>query len=213
MGIRERLDTLSRGELVGLIAVVVLTLAGAGLWFQRSLPAPVQIAASGSPAPPATDAGSPRTASSSTAAPGSPSVGSLIVDVAGMVRRPGVYEFQPGERVIDAVDRAGGALPHADLTVVNLAAPLTDGQQVVIPKEGAAGAPGTVTAPDGTSVVNINTADATALEALPGIGEVLAAAIVSYRDEHGPFTSIEQLQDVSGIGPATFGDIQDQVTV
>jgi competence protein ComEA len=213
MGIRERLDSLSRGELVGLIAVVVVTLAGAGLWFQRSLPATVQIAASGSPAPPASDAASPHAVPSSTAAPGSPSAGSLIVDVAGMVRRPGVYEFQPGDRVIDAVDRAGGALPRADLTVVNLAAPLTDGQQVVIPKEGTAGAPGTVTAPDGTSVVNINTADATALEALPGIGEVLAAAIVSYRDEHGPFTSIEQLQDVSGIGPATFGDIQDQVTV
>ena len=83
----------------------------------------------------------------------------------------------------------------------------------MVPKKGAAGAPGTVTAPDGTSVVNINTADATALEALNGIGEVLAAAIVQYRDQHGPFTSIEQLQDVSGIGPATFADLKDQVTV
>ena len=130
-----------------------------------------------------------------------------------MVHRPGVYRFTPGDRVIDAVDRAGGALAHADLSLINLAAPLTDGEQVVVPKEGAAGAPGTVTAPDGTSVVNINNADATALEALSGIGPVLAAAIVAYRAQHGPFTSIDQLQDVSGIGPATFADIKDQVTV
>jgi competence protein ComEA len=211
MSIRERLDTLSRGELIGLTVVVVLTLAGAGLWFQRSLPRPVQIAASGAPAPPVA-AGSPLAASPGGAA-ASPTGSPLIVDVAGMVRRPGVYRFQVGDRVIDAVNRAGGALAHADLTLVNLAAPLTDGQQVVIPKEGAAGAPGTVTGPDGTSVVDVNTADATALEAVPGIGEVLAAAIVSYREEHGPFTSIEQLQDVSGIGPATFADLKDLVTV
>jgi competence protein ComEA len=212
MGIRERLDTLSRAEMVGLIVVVVTTLAGAGLWFQRSLPRPVQIASSGSPVTPAS--GSPGAVQPSGARAASPSGTPLIVDVAGMVRRPGVYEFQPGDRVIDAVDRAGGALAHADLALINLAAPLTDGQQVVVPREGGGGgAPGTVTAPDGTTVVNINTADATALEGLPGIGEVLAAAVVQYRDEHGPFTSVDQLQDVSGIGPATFEDIKDQVTV
>lgn len=213
MPIRERLDSLSRGELVGLVVVVVLSLAGAGLWFQRSLPAAVQIAASGSPAPPFSGSEAPGASPPSTTASGSPSGAVLVVDVAGMVRRPGVYELEPGDRVIDAVQRAGGALPHADLSLINLAAPLTDGQQVVVPRKGTAGAPGTVTAPDGTSVVNINTADATALEALNGIGEVLAAAIVQYRDQHGPFTSIEQLQDVSGIGPATFADLKDQVTV
>ncbi len=210
MGLRDRLDTLSRTELAGLAVVVALTLAAAGLWFQRSLPRPVQIAASGAPAPVA--AGS-TPAVPSGGAPVTATGAPLIVDVAGMVRRPGVYRFQAGDRVIDAVDRAGGALAHADLALVNLAAPLTDGQQVVIPKEGASGAPGTVTAPDGTTVVNVNTADATALEALPGIGEVLAAAIVAYREEHGPFTSIEQLQDVSGIGPATFDDLKDLVAV
>jgi competence protein ComEA len=180
----------------------------------------VQIAASGSPAPPFSGAvtapaggsGSPGAVAPSGAVSGSP-MQELVVDVAGMVRRPGVYRFGLGDRVIDAVERAGGALAHADLSLINLAAPLTDGQQIVVPKKGAAGAPGTITAPDGTSVVNINTADATALEALSGIGEVLAAAIVQYRDQHGPFTSIEQLQDVSGIGPSTFADIKDQVTV
>lgn len=211
MSFRERLDTLSRGELIGLTSVVVICLAGAGLWFQRSLPRPVQIAASGTPASPVVSGAVPPGAE--TGAPASPTGAPLIVDVAGMVHRPGVYRFQPGDRVIDAVDRAGGALPHADLTLVNLAAPLTDGQQVVIPKEGTAGTPGTITAPDGTTVVNINSADATALEALPGIGEVLAAAIVAYREEHGPFTSIDQLQDVSGIGPATFADLKDLVSV
>ena len=204
--------------------VVVLTLAGAGLWFQRSLPTPVQIAASGSPAPPFPAAsvpvspvsGSvsvPQGASAAAGAVSSSPAGELVVDVAGMVHRPGVYRFPPGDRVIDAVDRAGGALAHADLSLINLAAVLIDGQQIVVPKQGAGGAAGTVTAPGGASVVNINTADATALEALPGIGEVLAAAIVQYRAQHGPFTAIEQLQDVSGIGPATFADIKDQVTV
>ena len=130
---------------------------------------------------------------------------------------PGVYEFVTGDRVIDAVERAGGAKPGADLSILNLAAPLTDGTQVVVSKEGAAGAVGaTGSSTGGTTagaLININTATATEFETLSGIGEVLAAAIVDYRTENGPFTSVDELEDVSGIGPSTLDEIRDQVTV
>jgi competence protein ComEA len=187
MGIRERLETLSRGELIGLVVVVVVSVAGAGLWYVRSLPKPVTIAAGVPPAVPAGSSG----AAASAAVP-TPSGPPLIVDVTGWVREPGVYEFAQGDRVIDAVERAGGARDGADLSVLNLAAPLTDGTQVVVPKQGAtaAGATGPATTGSGTTaagLVNINTASESDLETLSGIGEVLAAAIVDYRTEHGPF--------------------------
>jgi competence protein ComEA len=214
MSIRERLDTLSRGELAGLALVIVATLAGAGLWYARSLPRPIQVAETPGPGVSSVPAPSQVAAVSGSAAPNA--VGTmLVVDVAGWVRRAGVYRFPPGSRVIDAVDRAGGARPGADLTLLNLAAPLADGQQILVPKKGAAVGSGTGAAGAGGSAgpVNVNTADATALESLSGIGEVLAAAIVQYREEHGPFTSVDQLEDVPGIGPATLEDIRDQVTV
>jgi competence protein ComEA len=210
MSIRERLETLSRGELIGLVAVVVVTMAGAGLWYVRSLPKPVSIAAGAPPAAAAPSAGvMPR-------AEVSPSGPPIIVDVTGWVHEPGVYEFAQGERVIDAVERAGGARNGADLSVLNLAAPLTDGTQVVVPKQGAAPA-GTVPGETGGSttsgLININTASATEFETLSGIGEVLAGAIVDYRTENGPFASVDDLENVSGIGPATLEEIRDQVTV
>jgi competence protein ComEA len=207
MAIRERLDTLSRGELAGLAVVVVAVLAGAGLWYTRSLPKPIQVAVT-----PAASPVAPVSGSASATPAGAP----LIVDVAGWVKAPGVYEFDLGARVIDAVEGAGGPRDGADLSLLNLAAPLTDGQQILVPKEGAAPAPGTVpgTTPGTTGTqVNINTADATALETLNGVGEVLAAAIVTYRDEHGPFTSVDQLEEVPGIGPSTLEELRDQVTI
>ncbi len=215
MGIRERLDTLSRGELAGLILVVVVTLGGAGLWYARSLPKPVALAAS--PALPAVASGSGSAAVSS----GSPSAAPIIVDVTGWVRKPGVYEFEAGDRVVDALTRAGGAREGADLTLLNLAAPLTDGTQVIVAKEGAAPAPagtstgatGTGTTAGGAALVNINTASETELETLSGVGPVTAAAIIQYRTEHGPFASVDDLMDVSGIGPATLEELRPQVTV
>jgi competence protein ComEA len=210
MSIKERLDSLSRGELAGLIAVLVVTLAGAGLWYTRSLPKPVQIASSAGPVVAGQAAGAAPASASASAAP-------IIVDVTGWVHDPGVYEFVTGDRVIDAVERAGGAKPGADLSILNLAAPLTDGTQVVVSKEGVAGAVGsTGSSTGGTTVgalININTATATEFETLSGIGEVLAAAIVDYRTENGPFTSVDELEDVSGIGPSTLDEIRDQVTV
>jgi competence protein ComEA len=202
--IRERLAALSRGELVGLVALLAVTLGGAGLWYVRSLPRPVEV----STAP------SGGTASTPISASPSPEV-VVLVDVAGWVRHPGVYEFTEGARVIDAIDAAGGARPGALLQALNLAAPLADGTQILVPREGQEGvAPPPVT---GSAVagglINVNTATATELEELPGVGEVIAQAIVDYRTENGPFTTVEQLIDVSGIGDATLENIRDLVTV
>ncbi len=214
MGVRERLDALSRGELAGLILVLVVTLAGAGLWYTRSLPKPVQISASQGPAPIASGS---VVASGAAAASSSASPTPLIVDVAGWVRKPGVYGFVVGDRVIDAVNRAGGARDDADLTLLNLAAPLTDGTQIVVAKQGqaAVGATGGSTAGTGTTgvLVNVNTAGETELETLSGVGPVTAAAIIQYRTEHGPFATVDDLEDVSGIGPATLEELRPQVTV
>ena len=225
MEIRERLDSLSRGELAGLIVAVVVLLAGVGVWYSRSLPRPIDVAttaASQAPLPaPASPPASGVPFSSLSATPSTSATAAvLIVDVDGAVRRPGVFRFEPGDRVIDAVERAGGALERADLTLLNLAAPLADGQQILVPKEGAQAS---VAAPVGTGTtsgtattgapINVNTADEATLETLNGVGPVLAAAIVQYRTEHGPFTSVDQLDDVSGIGPATLEDLRPQVTV
>jgi competence protein ComEA len=214
MAIRERLDRLSRAELGGLIVVVVLTLAGAGLWYLRSLPKPVEIAAAGAVEAPVQGSGV-AVAGVPPGPPGSPVP--IIVDITGSVRRPGVYEFVQGDRVVDAVERAGGAKPNADLTTLNLAALLTDGTQIVVSKQGAAGVVGTAGSGDTSTsaggIVNINTATATELETLSGIGEVLGAAIVDYRTENGPFASVDELEDVSGIGPATLEEIRDMVTI
>jgi competence protein ComEA len=202
MSFRERLDTLSRGEVAGLIVVLVSVMGGAGLWYARSLPKPVTIAESGP------GAGQPAVSPTTT-----PTL--LIVDVAGAVRKPGVYEFAEGERVVDAIERAGGPMPKADLSLLNLAAMLVDGTQILVPKTGpaVAGAPGGVAPGSSSGLVNINTASATELESLSGIGEVLAGTIVEYRDQNGPFASVDDLLDVSGIGPATLEEIRDQVTV
>jgi competence protein ComEA len=202
MSFRERLDMLSRAEIAGLIVVLVAVLGGAGLWYARSLPKPVTIAESGP--------GAAQPAVSPTSSPAM-----LIVDVAGAVRTPGVYEFAEGERVVDAIERAGGPRPKADLSLLNLAAPLVDGTQILVPKIGPAvtGVPGETAPGSSSGLINVNTASATELEALSGIGEVLAATIVEYRTQNGPFASVDDLLDVSGIGPATLEEIRDQVTV
>lgn len=215
--IRERLDQLSRGELAGLVLVVAATVAGAGLWYVRSLPRPVEIAAPpGAASPIVSGVVPPSTVSAS------PSPATIIVDVAGWVRRPGVYEFTAGDRVIDAVNRAGGPRKGADLTALNLAAPLADGTQIVVPKPGGTapggmGSSGTGTGSTGSTggatLVNINTATEPELETLPGVGPVTAAAIIDYRTQNGPFASVDDLIDVSGIGPATLEQIRPFATV
>ncbi|MGN6586008.1 MAG: helix-hairpin-helix domain-containing protein [Solirubrobacterales bacterium] len=126
--------------------------------------------------------------------------GDLVVDVTGAVRRPGVYRMPAGSRVNDAVKRAGGATSRAELEVVNLAARLADGQQVVVPERVAGGA-AVVTGEEGP--ISLGTASVEQLEEIDGIGPVTAGDIVEFRDEHGGLSSVDQLDQVPGIGPAT----------
>jgi competence protein ComEA len=149
----------------------------------------------------------------------------LTVHVVGQVHHPGVLRLPAGSRVTDAIERAGGATTHADLSAINLARPLVDGEQVRVPKPGEAvpppGASGAAGTPGGTSgvagagsgLVNLNTASQADLEELPGVGPVLAQRILDWRTEHGRFTTVDELGEVSGIGEKTFAQLQPKVTV
>ena len=151
----------------------------------------------------------------------------IVVDVVGAVVRPGVHELPASSRVADAVDAAGGFTPDADRIRLNLAEPLVDGSRVWVPAVGESSGPDLVpvitgsggASPAGTGhgagseAVEINTADAAALEALPGIGPSLAAAIVEHRRRHGPFASVDELIEVSGIGPVKLEQIRPSATV
>jgi competence protein ComEA len=149
-------------------------------------------------------------ASTSTGSGGlsvSSSGGDVVVDVAGAVRRPGVYRLPAGSRVVDAIDRAGGAAVDAMLEGINRAARLADGQQVVVPERGAAGATSTATAAE-DGPISLGSATVDQLDTIDGIGPVTAAKIVEYRDRHGGLSSVDQLDQVSGIGPATMESLR-----
>lgn len=164
-------------------------------------------------------------------APGT-STGKVTVHVVGQVRRPGIVTLDAGARVADAIDEVGGATGRADLGSVNLARLLVDGEQVVVPKPGesiaaapapgaaapgagapAGGAPAGGAAPAAGGPVNLNTADLATLETLPGVGPVLAQRILDWRTEHGRFTAVEELGEVSGIGDKIYAQLAPKVTV
>jgi competence protein ComEA len=207
-----RLDPGRRGVwalvLAGGLAAVVLL---AWTWMDRPqvTPVPARPPGSSAPSPTATSAPSPPVGEAAATA------STLVVSVVGLVAHPGLVTLPVGSRVADAVDAVGGLLPRADPATVNLAAPLTDGQQIAVGVPGAAGAaPGPVasgaTAP---GPVNLNTATVDQLDALPGIGPVLAQRIVDYRAQIGRFTAVDQLDDVPGIGPALYARLSGSVTV
>jgi len=139
----------------------------------------------------------------------------LYVHVAGAVRRPGLYRVAEGSRVAAAIARAGGPLPRAEMTAVNLAQTIEDGQQVIVPSAvatGGAAAPGAVAAGASEGLpVSLATATQEQLEELDGIGPVLAGAIVEYRDANGGFRSVEQLKEVDGIGEKRFAALAEAV--
>lgn len=139
----------------------------------------------------------------------------LVVHVAGQVRTPGIVRLTPGARVVDALESAGGPSAEADLTAVNLARPVVDGEQVYVPLPGEAPPPAASGGGGGETpaVVDLNTADAETLDTLPGVGPVLAERILDWRSEHGRFTSVEELAEVSGIGEAMLGRLRDKVSV
>ncbi len=152
----------------------------------------------------------------------SPTPEPIYVYVTGAVNRPGVYKLPRESRLVDAIQQAGGFLKGADLTQVNLAAKVKDGEQIVIPGAkdvptpqlviGGSGLLVTPTPPAG-ELVNLNTASLELLDQLPGIGPSTAQKIVDYREENGPFTQVEDLLKIPGIGPATLENVRELVTV
>jgi competence protein ComEA len=137
-----------------------------------------------------------------------------VVHVVGAVRRPGLYRLTDGSRVADALRRAGGAMPVADLSAVNLAAPVADGTQVVVPArapEGAAGGEGEASAGGLGGPVHLNTATLEELDELPGVGPVTAQKIVEWREKHGAFASVDDLDAIPGIGPARLEQLRELV--
>ena len=223
---RTRFDPGRRGAVaVGVTALIVALLAGAWVLFDRPhaaavVPRVVSDLSSGQPT--SRSSGSTADVTGRSGAPaGSASAttsNKIVVDVVGQVKAPGIYQLPAGARVADALAAAGGPLPGVDLTTVNLARRLSDGEQVAI---GVPGAPASAGPVDGgvagsvssSAPVDLNTASIEQLDGLPGVGPVLAQHILDWRTAHGRFASVDQLREVSGIGPAKFADIKGLVTV
>jgi len=189
--------------------VVVIAVGLAGLWLTRPPPPPAEVAI---PFASATVTLGASQGASTASAP-------VVVHVAGAVVDPGVHELPAGSRVDDAIAAAGGLTLEADGSRINLAAPVTDGERIYVPKVGEDAPPVAVGSTGGGSggsaggVVNLNHADAAALDALPGIGPATATAIIEHRDRIGRFTSVDQLLDVRGIGEAKLEQLRSLVTV
>jgi competence protein ComEA len=207
------------GRVVGGGLALVVALA-VGWWVTRP------------PAPPIEAALPVETTTVAAAGPGSTSTSTgstepqeLIVHAAGAVVRPGVYRLPAGARVADVIDAAGGLSPDADGDRVNLAAPVADGERVYVLRRGEASVPSAPVGPPPTgppgaddgeapaALVDLNTATAEQLDTLPGVGPATAEAIIAYRTEQGPFTSVDELLEVRGIGDAKLADLRDRVTV
>ena len=185
---------LSRGRIIALVAVALLLLFVAGRFLLHA-----GAASSSPPFRPVVE----RTRPARTRM--------LVVDVVGAVRRAGLLRVPQGSRIADAIARAGGATRRADLAQVNLAAPVADGQQVVVPSRGApqaavGTAPGAPNAP-----VSLSTATVEQLDSLPGIGPVTAQKILAYRQQHGAFHSVAELDAIPGIGPARIDELKGLV--
>ncbi len=166
----------------------------------------------------AVELSSPGTSGAPSAAAASAAEGAeLVVDVAGKVRRPGIARLPPGARVVDALEAAGGARRGVDLGSLNLARLLVDGEQVLVGMPAVSGvappAAGDPVATPTLPLVNLNTATSVELETLPGVGPVTAAAILQWRSDHGAFSAVDELIEVSGIGEATLAEIAPFVTL
>ena len=184
------------------VAVLVALVAGVAAWQARPDAEPVDTAT-------IVDAASP-----SASVPATPAV--AVVAVSGRVRRPGLVRLPPGARVADALDAAGGALPGTDLSALNLARKVLDGELIAVGVPGPpAASSGSGPAPVGgaDAPLDLNTATVDQFDALPGVGPVLAERIVAYRTEHGGFRSVDQLREVEGIGDSRFEKLRSLVRV
>jgi competence protein ComEA len=217
---------------VAVALLVLVGLAGAGAVWARATPRLAESAGDGAPAdqtlPRATpEPGGAADPSAPGAAPGpsgaAGAAGQVAVHVAGRVRRPGLVRLPAGSRVQDAIRAAGGATPGADLDAVNLARKLTDGEQIRVPAPGdpvpppapgAAAGPGAPGVPGAapSAPLDLNTATVEQLDTLPGVGEVTAGRIVAYRTAR-PFTDVDELLEVPGIGQRRYDQLKDLVTV
>lgn len=203
--------TVGPGQLAVVAVAVAVGLAVTAWWVARADAEPRPVGVDPTPA-----AGLVEPAEEEApASPAGPEEGEVVVDVAGKVRDPGIATLPAGARVVDALDAAGGARKGVDLTGLNLARVLVDGEQVLVgvdPAPGGAGSPagGDRGGPSGAPL-RLNTADQAALEELPGVGPVTAGAILDWRAEHGHFSSVEELLEVDGIGEATLDDLRELV--
>ena len=203
--LKNRLDSLIRAASsltrpqLAVITLLVLTLCvGATFAYVRSRPRVIAVHGGGT---------------GGTAQPGERTI---TIHVAGAVTNPGLYKLGEGSRVADAIAKAGGQSPDASLDDLNLAGKLADGQKVMVPRKlQQAGQPptGAPAAAAETSMININTATAEQLDALPGVGPAMAGKIVAYRQKNGPFSAADDLDSVPGIGPAKLEALRDLVTI
>lgn len=211
---------------LGVVGVAAALVAFIVVWRDQPVPQPVP------PLPSVSTVSEPLLSEPRVSAPSGTATeaaepAELVASVVGLVGAPGLVTLAPGARVADALTAAGGALPGADLAGINLAQRVADGDQIVVgavppdpppPASGVsnagigAGSPASPSG-DGAGPVNLNTADETALDALPGVGPVTAAAIIAWRDANGPFTDVEQLGEVDGIGPARLARLRPLVMV
>ncbi len=233
-GLRGALLHPSSRAVAGLGVIVVLALAVIlfRVWRADAAAVPVQVASRSAPTPSAlvsrsveggTDPlrpGGNAVPPSDTSGTSGSNQGRLSVHVVGAVRRPGVIEVANGSRLGEAIQRCGGAVRGADLGAVNLARVLSDGEQVVVPVLGRPPgpgspqpAPGAVASPSAGGLVNLNTADAAGLDELPGVGPKIAERIITWRTEHGRFTSIDELSEVSGIGDKMLSRLRSLVCI
>lgn len=199
--VEEILDSTGTGWRMLVVGCLLVGVAvGVLWWLTRQAPVPVESTL------PLVD---PDTVTTTTSPPGP-----VVVHVAGAVVHPGVQQLPAAARVIDAVDAAGGLTPDADAGRVNLAAELADGSQIYVPAVGEEppAAVGAETGPGG-GLVDVNVADGATLETLPGIGPSTAAAIIDHRERNGPFTSVDGLLEVRGIGEAKLAELRDLVRV
>jgi competence protein ComEA len=201
---------------LAVVAALAAVAAAVGVWAGRPVAEPV-------PPLPAVSAGAPVRADTVPSV-GAPTLGGpVVVNVAGKVRRPGLVTMKEGARVGEAVDAAGGALPNVDLTPLNLAARVVDGQQILVgvaappgaaapgPSAGSPAGSGAAPAPGGK--LDLNAATLEQLDGLPGVGPVMAKKILDWRTQNGRFSAVEQLREIPGIGDARFGTLRDLVRV
>lgn len=208
--VRRWLAWFGWGRIVAVGVSAVLVVGGAWLLLRAPAPPVEQGLPMASPAPTAASVSSP----SAVAAPSSIGGAFVVVHVAGAVRSPGVYTLHGDARLHDAVDTAGGALEEADLDRLNLAEPLVDGHRIYVPEVGVE-PPVSLTSDTAVASgpVDLNRADVSVLQSLPGVGPATAAAIADDRLRNGPFASVDELDRVPGIGPSKLAALRDLVTV